>query len=504
MTKHPIISREVTGLVKPLPSRSFGRVGFLCSSIMSLALASCGGSRGDSDTSNSLIAGGVTGGSATVVETEELQEIAANLSMSGLGINLDNLQTFGDDVGTVSLPGSDTETINDNPDPNMFSELEESNNNFLNNTLGIGDTNALVTRENNLITIDPDEAAVCADEIPLSASLNDEQNRCQQLVADLLVTIDAQSDETGIITYSFQNSPFWLIGYSPNGVSYEINLGGLFLIVERSAQLEGQVLDPVPNIAGAIRLSAQVQNDEPGSEAGQLTLAVTDALNLDTGSGESTIRLQPSTVFELDFNEASGDFAARVDWGALQLFSEVGSGDSEGNTTIQASQFNLAGLSGELSANSNSPDLQLRNIGIGGVPLNITIDSVEAISLDLENFGVNLNGDTGVLSLDGALAAQLAFDNMMGIFDDISTDSIGSFSLSSAAGSVFTPRSDGSTELSDGGPLNASVSIVSNSGSTQIDTTVSAGDCFVSAGGLNIDTSAEQAGFELVPCPLDE
>ena len=194
MTKHPIISREVTGLVKPLPSRSFGRVGFLCSSIMSLALASCGGSSGDSDTSNSLIAGGVTGGSATVVETEELQEIAANLSMSGLGINLDNLQTFGDDVGTVSLPGSDTETINDNPDPNMFSELEESNNNFLNNTLGIGDTNALVTRENNLITIDPDEAAVCADEIPLSASLNDEQNRCQQLVACLLYTSPSPRD----------------------------------------------------------------------------------------------------------------------------------------------------------------------------------------------------------------------------------------------------------------------------------------------------------------------
>ena len=37
MTKHPIISREVTGLVQPIPSRSFGRVGFLCSSIVSLA-----------------------------------------------------------------------------------------------------------------------------------------------------------------------------------------------------------------------------------------------------------------------------------------------------------------------------------------------------------------------------------------------------------------------------------------------------------------------------------
>ncbi len=37
---------------------------------------------------------------------------------------------------------------------------------------------------------------------------------------DLLVALDARSEDTGVVTYKIRQQPVLLIGYSPNGGSY--------------------------------------------------------------------------------------------------------------------------------------------------------------------------------------------------------------------------------------------------------------------------------------------
>ena len=77
---------------------------------------------------------------------------------------------------------------------------------LLNTSLDLG-TEENTVREGNRITIDPDDAAVCSEELVGMDTDQAEFQRCQALVADMLVQIDATSDTAGTMTYLFQSQP---------------------------------------------------------------------------------------------------------------------------------------------------------------------------------------------------------------------------------------------------------------------------------------------------------
>jgi len=461
-------------------------------------LSACSGGSGGSTPEgdpSSLIPGGPVGGDASGVADDQLQKMAASRAGAGLGVNLSSLSRLSDDaqndLGTDSpvggfLSGGDSDTLD---------TLDSTNIEFLNNTLGIDDPGAKSTRVGNIITIDPDDQSICADEIPLAADVNDDLMLCQQLVADLMVEINALTDESGVITYLFQDGPVLRIGYSPAGASYEINLSGLQRVTSRIDELNGFTSAETPIVSGTLRLVATVLNSEAGSEAGTVSLKVTEALRLGSTGTQAGISLQPSTIFELAFDEAAGDVSMGVNWGALQLMTA--SGDSNGNTST--STVNLGALTGELNFNENQPTFQFKNVGIGNVPLTITIDSVESVNFTLASFGITVDSDTGMINLDGALNASLMLDNMAGLLEDQARGFTASASVSAPAGTSFLQQDNGSTLLSTGGPLSATLIGGDGITSGQSEVSINAGDCFGSADESE-DSNRATSVIAALPC----
>ena len=465
--------------------------------VMLGVLNGCGSGGGDSSSSNSqneLIIGGSTGGDASELSDNQIRQIAADRASAGLGVNLGSLSRLASDMQNDSDATGIVEMLPvDNGEQNI-DILDNTSDSFLSNSLGIDDPGARTTRSGNVITIDPDDQTICNDEIPLAEGLNDDLTICQQLASDLTVQIDAVSAETGVITYLFQDLPVMLIGYSPMGASFEVRLGGIQSVLQQSAELQGAAVDTAPVFEGALRLEAAVLSDEPGSEAGTLSLKVTDAIQIGAIGEPAGISLQPSTVFEVSANEATQDVSMRVNWGALQVAAQ--SGDSEGNTSI--TQLNLGGLSAELDFNETQPSFKLSNVGIGGVPLTVTIDSIESINLTLASFGVSIDQQTGSINLDGALNARLMLNNLAGLFDDQAADFTLDANVSAPANTQFIEQNNGSTQISSGGPLSATLIGGDSSASAQSEVMINTGECFDS--GDSEDGSQVSSLIMSVPC----
>lgn len=502
---HPLVGRPsliASQRLKRQPlARSAQHAALIATALITLS-ACGGGSSGDSTPANAqnpLIIGGTAGGDASELSDDELRRTAANRASAGLGVNLNNLSRLSDDAMTDQTEGGLMGGVANSSDMQSIDSLDTSNNNFLINSLGIDDTGARVTREDNIITIDPDDESMCGDDIPLAGDLNNDPSQCQQLASDLTVMIDAQSAESGVITYLFQNTPVLLIGYSPMGASYEIKLGGLQNVLLRSQELSGITSTDMTNYSGALRLSGTILNDEPGQEAGELSLNVTETINIGSSESPTGLSLQPSTVFKVTLDEASGDVSMGVDWGALQLVAESASGNSEGDFNLTTTQLNLGGLSAELSFNEDQPALKVTNIGIGDVPLTVTIDSLESVNLTLARFGITIDNDTGTINLDGPLNASFMLDNIAQILEDQASDFTASAMISAPANTVLVPQENGSTLVSSGGPVSATVIGGDGTSSGQADVSVGAGECFGSGDdsqGANFASTA----IATVPC----
>ena len=469
----------------------------LCAVAITLTACS-GGGGGDSSSGadSSLIIGGPSGQPASDATVEQIQATAAARASEGLGANLDNLQTLSNDaLQNLSGDGMSGALLGDT-DTAAIGTLDTSTSNFLQNSLGVDDPMATVTRSGDVITIDPDEQSLCADEFPLVDSLNDDITECMQLASDLLVEIDAATDESGVITYLFQNEPVMLIGYSPMGASYELRIGAIQRVSQRAAQISGAAVDQGVNLAGAVRFSGLITNDQAGSEAGELALEVTETLSLTPTNGSATLfSLEPSTVFRIGVDEATGDVVTNVNWGALQLIAESGEADSDGNSSSSVSEFFLGGLSANATINTDNPALQISNLGIGGVPLTVTINQVESLRLDFDTLGISLDDETGMLTLDGALGAALTINNVMGMVDDLGEEATTTLAIEAPAGTVLSPQQNGSTRV-DGGSLVVSAVGVSNSESIQQNITINDGECFDGSGNDSQASTGEAGVIE--------
>ena len=457
------------------------RLGITSTILATVTLAACGGGGGDSanagnaDNSNSasadttLIIGETSGGDASALSNDGIRRQAATLAIAGLGENLDTLSGIGEDDMPDVTTGEDMQAIN---------ELEDSSDSFFTNSLGIDDPGATTTREGNVITIDPDDTTLCSDAFPLvgdvAGDVADDQSQCEQLVSDITVQINAVTDETGIITYLFDQQPVLLVGYSPLGASYELNLGGFYQFTQTAAQIAGDVGSSTPSVSGALRLTATVLNAEPAASEVDMSLNVTQTINIDDSDATTGFTLEPSTVFSFSANETTGEVSTSVNWGALQLITQ--SGDSDGNESL--TQINLGGLSATLSTNLDEPALTVTNIGIGDVPLTVSVNSIESVNLTLSEFGINLNEETGTLNLNGPLNARFVLNNMAELFDEFLPSYSATSTLEAPSGTQLTRQDNGSTQITAGGPVTSTFISNDDTQSDQIDVTINQGECF--------------------------
>lgn len=471
--------------------------------LLSLTLLGCNGD--NVPTQSPTVADDPDGGSVTpatpstpsevTTSTEEIQQAAARRVSTGMGANLESLQRLSDDALQNLEPESIGADLIAEIDLEMLAALDSNNSNFMNNTLGLEGSNAIVTRDGDVITIDPDEQLICADEFPLLTNFTDTGFPiCEQLMQDLSVQIDANSDESGVITYSFQNTDVLAIGYSESSASYELQLAGLQQLVERSQQLSEITVTEQGSMSGALRLTANVLNDTEGAVAGELLLEVTEALNLvPADSLSESVDLQPSTVFKINLDEATGDVVTSVNWGSLQLIADV---SDEGEESM-FSQLNLAGLTANATLNTNTSILKLTDVGIGDVPLTININQVNTVSLSLDAFDITLDAESGMVTFDGALGAALTVSNVLGVIEELGPEASANLSINAAAGTTLLDEGEGTIKVLNNGPFAVSAGVVSNGISLQQSASFNADECFSRNSeadiGLGLDLSA-------VPC----
>jgi len=390
--------------------------------------------------------------------TVKFPDSAANNAAASTGTlskNLDILQRLSDDQPT-GMTGLTEETP-------PLDETGDEVNGFLRSTLGIDQPGARTTREGNIITVDPDDADVCE-----------------------------QTEESGLITYLFQNEPVLLVGYAPDAANYEIKFPGVQRVLQRSDELRNNEQQATSTFAGSIRLGSVITNDQAGFEAGEFTVEVVDPIEIREIGGPSLLALGPSTVVAVSSDMADDSATLTVDWGALTVTSE--SGDSLGNRSL--STVALAGLTGSARVSESGPDLQIRNLGVGGVPVTITIDSVESMSLGLDDFGFDLDSESGQVTMTGALGVNLAVNNLMGVFDDaFEPEFMADLQLAMPAGTRLEEGDFGVLRVLDGGPVTSSLIASDNTESIQQEARIDVGSCFELGSSSDDDDISQPVGL---------
>ncbi len=418
-----------------------------------------------------------------IVNETSTDDIKSNASMN-IGGSLDSSL---DGVSRVTSGSSDG--FEDPADIGVGGLWNEDAQNLVNTSLDL-DNGDNTTRDGTRITIDPDDAAVCSEELVDMSATDAEFQRCQALVSDMIVQLDATSDTDGAVTYLFQSQPLAVIGYTENSNSFEINLGTLKLLIEANNDLdpEGGIESPLDTMQGALRMFAEATNTTNGSEAGTVALQVSQPLVIASADAVTSLSMGAGTILSLSADAAAESATIEVAIGALQV------SDSQDN---EALGLNMDGLTAIIDFENNVDQLVVRNLGVGDGPLRIALNNSEVLNLGLETFGfiLSANDTTGesVITLDGQMNLRFLVRQIVG--DNTVSDTLFDLlEMTAPAGTQIGDQLNGSIGILSGGPLSYSLTTQDENGNQVVDQlTVDAGQCADDIGSFNSD-------YEIVAC----
>ncbi len=453
------------------------RSGLACLVTPMLLITACGG--GSSGGENPPV--------APIVDQTSTDDLIGNAALNiggSLDSSLDGASRVTSASDTVGSDGFD-----DPASTGLGGLWSEDAQSLVNTSLSLG-SEENTTREGSRIIIDPDDAEVCSEEFVDMSATDAEFQRCQALVSDMIVQLDATTDTEGTVTYLFQNQPMVTMGYSDISNSFELNLGTLKLLIDAEDDLDpdGITDSPLDTLQGALRLSAEVTNSTLGSEAGSVALQVSQPISIASADADTSFSLGVGTILALAADAAAENATMEIEVGALQLR------DSSEEVT---NDLSLAGLTAVIDFANNADQLVVRNLGIGDGPLRIAVDNNEFINFGLDTFGFNIaSDDTGeepVITLTGELNLSAL---VRGITDDgeISDTLFGLLEITAPAGTQIADQLNGSLGVLSGGPVGYSLTTQDESGNQVIDQlTVNAGQCADDIGDFDSD-------YEVVAC----
>lgn len=489
----------ITSAFELKPSRRF-----LIATLASTAvfLSACGSRNDDSEVA------AYQGESADNVATESLQRNAANNSGKGIGTAMDSvLQTISGSSAiskAFSIPGlgftssqssagegQSDGIFNDPTDPGPLlnddfdNRVRTETSSMFDASLGLSGSSTS-TRQGNIVTIDPDENDVCAQQ-----NIDDSLDlaTCTALLADLTVTINASSDQSGLITYLFRNEPVFEIGYSPVSGSYELNLAALNKVMKRMAELDASIEPVSATMSGSIKFEANVLNATAGAEAASLKLSIPEAVSIVNPVDGTNVSLAPSTIMQMTADSGTGAASVEIGLGALAIASKdpelVGS---------PLQQLVMSGLTAKADLTSNGDVLTMSNVGIGNGPLVLSIDSLEAVRLSLDTFGFVVNQNSNSIAMTADMNLDLMMRNVLGYLDaEQSHESSIDYSVDAAKGTTFSELASGDMRVDAGGPLAVEFAVFDGSSSSNGTISVGQGECFG-------DNGSTDAPIELVGC----
>ncbi len=414
-----------------------------------------------------------TGVAADDIDTLELRRNAATLSSSSLGLNINELLGVGfatSDEGTPVNPnGMNVTTVGDNVENGDM--LDDDVESLMNTSLALDSNVATVTREGNIITIDPDENELCQEQV--LGDMVDNNAACVAVYQDLLVVLDARSEDTGVVTYQFQQEPVLLIGYSPDGGSYEINIGGLKTLLEAAADEDPETTVDLPDtFSGAVRVTAMVDDDSGVAAAGSISLAVTQPINIVDTDGDANFSLGNSELLKVS-SDAQGNTRIDSTYGALSA-SFLSQLDDEDPDSMDVVALMMSGFTSQLSINEDADVATLTNTGS---VLSIAINSGEAVNLSVSNYGATLTPDS--LTIDQGLTLGASLTSVVGELSDGFNNA--QFDVSMPTGTVLEEDSSGAARVA-AGMFSYSLNASTSEGPITSSFAASAGECFESGG----------------------
>ena len=384
--------------------------------------------------------------------------------------------------------------------------LDDDTRDLLVTSLGLeANSTAETLREEERITIDPDEFMLCAELAGDGAQTLEDGQRCVALLADLSVELVASDEAAGSITYLFQNTPFIGIAYGNNQDEIKLDLNG-FKRSDASDALDPELAgeSSAPEIFdGELTITAITTSDAAGQEAGEISIAVSRALEItDT---DTSFSLQPGELINISTDAATGAGTISYEVGALALSAPGGDTD--------VLSLTADGFTGSATISEAGDQLTVSNLGIGNGPLQMRINSVDALTLTMQTFGFTVLADNGVdgsdpmqsaeIVIDGAMDIGLfvsnAFDMEEGMAADLST----MIAASAPAGTIFStqeiPDSFGFVEdalrVDSGGPFIFNLSLNDGETNNSEMLTVNAGQCLQGgSGGDDSDLTSDPTG----------
>lgn len=465
----------------------------LAALVLAMAACSGGGSSGSDSNGGStpLIPGSGSGNPASNATTDDIQRSAADSATRGISTNVGGLQNVLNDSAAIDAGIEITQNVTGGGDPGgspgfdgvpdvLMTDLSDGLGSLIDASLGLTGTSATTERSGDVITIDPDDTALCEEELLGMSATQDDFDRCVALVADLVVEIDAASEDTGIVRYRYLGDPVLLIGYAPMAASFELNLSGLRTVLARLEELESGSIGELPSILeGALRLTATVISDAPGAEAGTVGLSVTERLRVTDETSGTDISLAPSTLLTLQADAAAGSASFETEIGALR--AAFSSGDEFGNPSLIT--LAMSGLTGRIDVTEAGDTLRVSNLGLQGRPLTLSVGASEVLRLVMDTFGFSLNADTGQVDIDSGMDIELQLSNAMGVIDDLGSNFSLFLGLEAPGGTSLigldgdASQGNGTLQVLAGGPLRIRADLMDDDTLFTDDVSILAGQC---------------------------
>lgn len=446
----------------------------VCLTALAVLVACGGGGSGDSGSSYTpqdvAISAGDTSGPADDVATDALQRNAARNAAASISVNLGGVQSLAKGTGSLSSSvaaapvarpfndGAITAEADVVP-ADVINDADSDIARLLQSTLGIdesGNVNGTVTREGNLITIDPDDEAVCD---PDNNDMAADSATCREIVSHFMVQIDAQTEQSGQLTYLFDNAPLLSIGYGPLNAVFDLELGVLHDVMQLGSQLDGDG-ESIPTLMqGALRLTSSVTDNSANSEKGSMSLAVTEALLIEDSADGSSLSLAPSNIFSVSSDEAAGTASLEFGMGALNVLMPTDEEDMfPANGMLRLA---MNGLTGRMDLSNDGGNLVVSNLGFGNGPLSLSVDANNLLKLSLKPLGFSFSESNGKLVMDSDL--DLGLIVRMVNDGNMSMD----FGLRAPQGTQLSPDAESNQLVSAGGPMELLYSDTSSGGQSE-------------------------------------
>lgn len=309
-------------------------------------------------------------------------------------------------------------------------------------TLGlVGDAD--ITRDGDTVFINPDDQALCTVDSMDMHSMQDMQF-CLAMVEDLRVRIDGQTEESGLVTYLYQEEPTFSVDYATNRASYKLYLLGVHKVLQQAASIAPEEFVDVPEqFEGVIEFGVHVDNDTFGQEAGSINVAIISPIAIEAQTAGAGINIAASNLFRFESDEALGTASIELDAGAASYYF------TDGERVDIASR----GTTFKIDFVDDGEQISVSKLGLGRGPLTVSINSVEVARVTLETFGFDIDTISRQLMLTGELDFDIVVNLVSEYFGGSPEESFGfGLSVTAPTNATFVAQQNDSIKLENAGP----------------------------------------------------